>query len=256
MTGATTARPSRRSRRKYGLAVNELNPDAGSGDEIEAIKANQDNPGPQAPDVIDVGFSFGPRPRPRASRAVQGRDVGHDPRRPPRTPTAPGRATTTASCRSRSTRPSSRTPPKDWADLLKPEYKGQVALAGDPRTSNQAIQAVYAAALANGGSLDDAQPGLDFFKQLERRRQLRSGRSPTRARSSRARRPIAHPLDLQRPGAARRDRRQPRRSRSSSRPAAASAASTSRPSASTRRTRTRRSSGWSSSTPTRASCCG
>ena len=45
---------------KYGLEVNELNPDAGSGDEIEAIKANKDNKGPQAPDVIDVGFSFGP----------------------------------------------------------------------------------------------------------------------------------------------------------------------------------------------------
>ena len=46
---------------KYGLEVNELNPDAGSGDEIEAIKANKDNKGPQAPDVIDVGFGFGPQ---------------------------------------------------------------------------------------------------------------------------------------------------------------------------------------------------
>ena len=45
---------------KYGLKVNELNPDAGSGDEIEAIKANKDNKGDQAPDVIDVGLSFGP----------------------------------------------------------------------------------------------------------------------------------------------------------------------------------------------------
>src|SRR5215471_12253130 len=46
---------------KYGLTVNELNPDAGSGDEIEAIKANKGNTGPQAPDVIDVGLSFGPK---------------------------------------------------------------------------------------------------------------------------------------------------------------------------------------------------
>src|SRR2546427_12895539 len=46
-------------KQKYGLAVNELNPDAGSGDEIEAIKANKDNPGPQAPDVIDVASFFG-----------------------------------------------------------------------------------------------------------------------------------------------------------------------------------------------------
>ena len=44
---------------KYGLTVNEITPDAGSGDEIEAIKANKDNPGPQAPDVIDVGITFG-----------------------------------------------------------------------------------------------------------------------------------------------------------------------------------------------------
>ena len=42
------------------ITVNELNPDAGSSDEIEAIKANKDNKGPQAPDVIDVGLSYGP----------------------------------------------------------------------------------------------------------------------------------------------------------------------------------------------------
>ncbi len=32
-----------------------------------------------------------------------------------------------------------KTSPKDWSDLLKPEYAGQVALAGDPRASNQAF---------------------------------------------------------------------------------------------------------------------
>ena len=45
---------------KYGIEVNELNPDAGSADELEAVRANKDNMGPQAPDVLDVGFSFGP----------------------------------------------------------------------------------------------------------------------------------------------------------------------------------------------------
>ena len=57
-------------------------------------------------------------------------------------------------------------PPKDWADLAKPEYKNQVALYGDPRTSNQAIQAIYASGLANGGTLDNAQPGLDFWSNV------------------------------------------------------------------------------------------
>ncbi|TGP33112.1 FAD-binding protein, partial [bacterium M00.F.Ca.ET.228.01.1.1] len=35
--------------------------------------------------------------------------------------------------------------PTDWADLQKPEFANTVALAGDPRASNQAIQGVYAA---------------------------------------------------------------------------------------------------------------
>jgi len=43
------------------ITVNELNPDAGSADEVEAVKANKDNKGPQAPDVVDVGLAFGPQ---------------------------------------------------------------------------------------------------------------------------------------------------------------------------------------------------
>jgi len=43
------------------IKINELNPDAGSADELEAIRANKGNTGPQAPDVIDVGLSFGPQ---------------------------------------------------------------------------------------------------------------------------------------------------------------------------------------------------
>ena len=46
---------------KYNIKINELNPDGGSGDEIAAIEANKGSTGPQAPDVIDVGLSFGPQ---------------------------------------------------------------------------------------------------------------------------------------------------------------------------------------------------
>ena len=52
---------------KYGIEVNELDPGAGSAEELEAIEANKDNPGPQAPDVIDVGMAYGPRPRTKAA---------------------------------------------------------------------------------------------------------------------------------------------------------------------------------------------
>lgn len=56
--------------------------------------------------------------------------------------------------------------PESFADLKNPEYAGKIALTGDPTTSETAFMAVYAAALANGGSLDDVQPGIDFFAEL------------------------------------------------------------------------------------------
>jgi len=45
--------------------------------------------------------------------------------------------------------------PQDWSDLLT-QGKNTVSLAGDPTGSNQAVSAVWAAALGNGGSLDNA----------------------------------------------------------------------------------------------------
>lgn len=151
---------------KYGIEVNELNPDAGSADEIEAIKANKDNKGPQAPDVIDVGFSFG-----ESSKAeglivpykVATWDTIPDDAKDPEGYWYGDYYGVLSFLVNTDVQPDV---PEDWADLLDPKYKGQVALSGDPRVSNQAIQSVYAAALANGGSLDNAQPGLDFFAQL------------------------------------------------------------------------------------------
>ena len=148
------------------IAINELNPDAGSGDEVEAIKANKDNKGPQAPDVIDVGFAFGDSSK--TDKLIQ-------PYKVPTWDSIPAEAKdpdgywygdyygVLAFLVNTDVQPDV---PQDWADLLDPKYNGQVALSGDPRASNQAIQSVYAAALANGGSLDEVQPGLDYFAQL------------------------------------------------------------------------------------------
>ena len=151
---------------KYGLEVNELNPDAGSGDEVEAIKANKDNTGPQAPDVIDVGFSYGDSSK--AEGLIQPYKVSTWDTIPDDAKDAEGYwygdyYGVMSFLVNTDVQPDV---PQDWGDLLDPKYKGQVALSGDPRTSNQAIQAVYAASLANGGSLDNIQPGLDFFAQL------------------------------------------------------------------------------------------
>ena len=57
--------------------------------------------------------------------------------------------------------------PTSFADLKDPKYKGLVALNGDPREAGAAFAAVYAAALANGGSLDDILPGIKYFADLK-----------------------------------------------------------------------------------------
>ena len=151
---------------KYGIKVNELNPDAGSGDEIEAIKANKDNKGPQAPDVIDVGYGFGPQLIEEA--LVQPYKVSTWATIPDSSKNADGYwyGDYYGVLAFEVNADAVENVPQDWADLLKPEYAGMVALAGDPRASAQAQMSVYAAALANGGTLDNVQPGLDYFKQM------------------------------------------------------------------------------------------
>ena len=57
--------------------------------------------------------------------------------------------------------------PTSFADLKDAKYKGLVALNGDPREAGAAFAAVYAAALANGGSLDDILPGIKYFAELK-----------------------------------------------------------------------------------------
>jgi putative spermidine/putrescine transport system substrate-binding protein len=57
--------------------------------------------------------------------------------------------------------------PTDVKSLLNSAYKGMVALNGDPTGASAAFHGVVMAALANGGSADNIQPGLDFFKTLK-----------------------------------------------------------------------------------------
>lgn len=53
-------------------------------------------------------------------------------------------------------------------DLLAPEFKGKVALNGDPTQAGAAFSGVMMASIANGGSADDIAPGVDFFSELKK----------------------------------------------------------------------------------------
>lgn len=151
---------------KYGIKVESENPDAASADEIAAVKSRKGQK--RAPDVLDLGIAFARSGAeeglfapykveawdkiPAAQKDEAGRwyndyggyvSIGCDAKRIP-------------NC------------PKTFADLLKPEYKGKVALNGNPTKSGSAFGGVYAAALANKGSFADIQPGIDFFGTLKK----------------------------------------------------------------------------------------
>lgn len=152
--------------KKYGIKVVVNDPDDHSEQEIETMKRYRGRR--SAPDVIDVGDSFA-QSAARQNLLAPYRVAPFD-QIPPEQKDPKARwynnyggyislgcdASRVRSC------------PDSFADLLRPEYKGLVSMYGQPTIAGSAFAAVYAAALANGGSFDDIQPGIDFFARLNR----------------------------------------------------------------------------------------
>ncbi|GAA1621376.1 ABC transporter substrate-binding protein [Actinoplanes couchii] len=148
---------------KYGIKVNSAQPDGSSQDEINA--ADQLKGQDTAPDVFDLGASvasanvakFAPYKTekfeeiPANLKDANGAwvndyggymSVGYD---------------------------SAKVPaPTSLADLLKAEYKGKVALNGDPTQAGAAFGGVQMASLGNGGTVDDITKGVEFFGNLKK----------------------------------------------------------------------------------------
>jgi len=149
---------------KYGIKINDANPDGSSQDELNAV--NQLKGQSRAPDVLDVGTAF----------AVKGDSEGV---------LAPYKVATWSNIPADAKASDGtwfadyggyvaigynsakvKTPPTSFADLLKPIYKNEVAINGNPTQASAAFSAVFASALANGGSLNDITPGIAYFKKL------------------------------------------------------------------------------------------
>jgi putative spermidine/putrescine transport system substrate-binding protein len=149
---------------KYGIKITSANPNGGSQDEIDAVKNLAGTS--SAPDVLDVGLKyalantalFAPykvatwNDIPTAQKEASGlwwqdyggyMGIGYDPSK------VPGGVISS------------------FSDLLGSGFKSKVALAGDPLKSNQAVNGVLMASLANGGSADDVSKGVDWFHKLK-----------------------------------------------------------------------------------------
>ncbi|MCX5071417.1 ABC transporter substrate-binding protein [Streptomyces sp. NPDC054949] len=152
--------------KKYGIKVAVENPEGTSQDEINALKEHRG--AGLAPDVIDVGGSFAQsaaRQGLLAPYEVADYDEIPEEQKDPRARWYNNYGGyISIGCDAKRV----KTCPSTFADLRKPEYKGKVALNGDPTKSGSAFAGVYAAALANGGSFDNIQPGIDFFAELRK----------------------------------------------------------------------------------------
>jgi ABC-type Fe3+ transport system substrate-binding protein len=150
---------------KYGIKIDSANPDGSSQDELDAVTSQKGQD--RAPDVLDVGTSFAKQAAAQDLLAPYKVATWDD--IPDNQKDADGlwfndyggfisigcNASVIAKC------------PTTMTELLDPQYKGQVALNGNPTQAQAAFAGVWAAALANGGSLDDIGPGIDFFVDLK-----------------------------------------------------------------------------------------
>jgi putative spermidine/putrescine transport system substrate-binding protein len=153
---------------RYAITLNELNADAGFADQLTAIKAGRDTKDPQAPDVIDVSLTFGARAKTERLLAPYKVSTWDSIPNATKDPNGFWYGGYYGVLAFETNKTGGATPPTDWADLLDASHAHKIALAGDPRVSTQATQTVYAAALANGGTLNNARPGLDFFAKLKK----------------------------------------------------------------------------------------
>jgi putative spermidine/putrescine transport system substrate-binding protein len=150
---------------KYHIHITDANPEGSSGQEITAVEQLKGQS--RAPDVVDVGPSF----------AVEGANDHL---------WAPYEVATWSNIPANAKDPNGdwyadyggyvaigydpakvKVAPTSFASLTNPAYKNEIGLNNSPTTAGAAFAAVYAAALANGGSFSNIEPGIKYFAHLK-----------------------------------------------------------------------------------------
>jgi putative spermidine/putrescine transport system substrate-binding protein len=149
---------------KYHIHITDANPDGSSQDELNAIAQLKGQA--RAPDVVDVGTAFAVKGDQEGDWApyevATWNDIPSDAKAANGDYYADYGGYVAIGYNSATV----KTPPTSFKSLLNPIYKNQIAINGNPTQAGAAFAAVYAAALANGGSLNNIAPGIAYFKQL------------------------------------------------------------------------------------------
>ena len=151
---------------KYHIHITDAIPEGSSGQELQAIQTEKGQS--RSPDVVDVGTPF----------AVEGAQKGYwAPYEVQSWKNIPADAKDTngdyyadyGGYVAIGYNPAKvKVPPTSFASLTNPAYKNMIALNGSPTSAGAAFAAVYAAALANGGSFSNIAPGIQFFAHLKK----------------------------------------------------------------------------------------
>ncbi|TWP37439.1 ABC transporter substrate-binding protein [Leekyejoonella antrihumi] len=149
--------------KKYGIKVNSAQPDGASQDEINAAKKL--NGTSRTPDVFDLGQTVA-----MANTSMYAKYEVSTWNTIPSTYKDPNGLWTNDYGGYISIGYDSKKVPAVTSlnDLLKPAYKGKVALNGDPTQAGAAFSGVMMAAVANGGGPNNIAPGVNFFVKLKK----------------------------------------------------------------------------------------
>jgi ABC-type Fe3+ transport system substrate-binding protein len=151
---------------KYGIKINSALPDGSSADELNAVTSQKGQD--RAPDVLDVGASFALQAAAQKLTApyqvATWGDIPDNQKDPKGNWYNDYGGFISIGCNMSKV----KTCPTTMKALLDPQYAKQVALNGNPTKAAAAFSGVWAASLANGGSLDDIGKGIDFFVQVKK----------------------------------------------------------------------------------------
>ncbi|MBA2718367.1 MAG: ABC transporter substrate-binding protein [Chloroflexi bacterium] len=175
---------------KYGPAagtpLTHTDTDMSSAEEVQKFDAEKNNP---VADIGDIGIQFGP------VAVAAGAVAAYKPTRWDKIPDYAKDPDGYWMCWYTGTVSFAvntalvKNVPRTWADLLKPEYKGQVAIS-DPRNSGQGAMTVLAATFASGGSEKDLAPGFTYFDNLNKAGNF-TAVAPSKANVEKGEAPIA-----------------------------------------------------------------
>ena len=145
----------------FGIKITDDNPDGSSAYEIQTMKTA---PASKVPDAVDVGITYIPdNLNLFAPYKVQTwNDIASQWKDPNGRWAGDYYGQIALAYDS-----SISKAPTSFADLKDPAFKNMVAIGGDPTGAQEALMSVFAANLSSGGTPDNVQPGIDYFKSLK-----------------------------------------------------------------------------------------